>query len=226
MKTVGFYGHSSCAYRGEHSHIDILANNFGLDVINIGVRQGSEERILYELKKTKNLDLAIIFHSEPQYLFLPDCDRDIGLNHLGEHRAEYLFQNWNSKFYLEHHGRFLEKFKNPNTFMTAISAYKEYFYTPDLQMNRFLGSLSQIDQYCTVKSIPVIHVVIEKSIPEWFKFSSGIVDNEVMKIANSFSISRQEWFVNAINKEGNMLIAKRLTGLVEDLIPPSLTAVV
>ena len=106
IKHIGFYGHSNCAYRSPDSFIDMIATHYSADIVNLGVRQGSEDRILFELKKTKKLDLAIIFHSEPQYIFLPGCDRDIGLNQVDEQRAEYLFKDWDSNFNKTHHKKF------------------------------------------------------------------------------------------------------------------------
>lgn len=216
---IGFYGHSSCAYRSEDSLIDLVAQNLSGVIVNTGVRQGSEERILFELKKTKELDLAIIFHSEPQYLFLPGCDRDIGLNSLTELRIGYLFENWDKNFFQTHHKKFVDKFKDPETFYNLITEYRKFLYHPDLQNNRFYGSLIQIDQYLTSKNIPAIHIV-NKSIPNWFKFSSGIVDTSVNDLIRSNSTSQSNWFVNSITKEGNQLVAKRLTELAEELIPP------
>ena len=220
MKTVGFYGHSNCAYRGGNSHVDLFAKHFGLDVVNLGVKQGSEERILYELKKTKELDLAVIFHCEPQYLFLPGCDRDIGLNHLKEHRANYLFENWDNDHSLEHNKRFIEKFKTPENFIMAIQAYKDYFYSIDLQINRFSGALVQIDGYLTAKNIPSIHV-IGKSFPNWFKFTSGAVDKDIQLIIKNNSVTHGTFNVNCISDTGNQLIFERLTELVETLQSPS-----
>lgn len=218
---IGFYGHSSCAYRGVDSLVDIVAANLNANVINIGVRQGSEERILFELKKSKDLNLAIIFHSEPQYLFLPGSDRDIGMNAIDNSKAEYLFTDFSKT----NHPKFIDIFKNEQTFLEIFLNFKNYLYHPDLQMNRFLGALSQIDQYLYTRQIPSIHVVIKKTIPNWFTFKSGIVDTVTIDIANACAVKKGEWFVNAITKEGNLLIAQRLTGLAEELFPPSLGAV-
>jgi hypothetical protein len=91
MMNLGFYGHSNCAYRSDDSLIDIVANTLHANVANIGVRQGSEERILFELKKTKNLDLAIIFHSQPHFIFIPNADRDMSIRQISNNKSQYLF---------------------------------------------------------------------------------------------------------------------------------------
>ena len=88
---IGFYGHSDCAYLSNDSFLNIVANALDATIVNIGVRQGSEERILYELKKTRSLDVAIIFHSSPSYLFLPGCDRDFDLKSIESH-ASHIWQ--------------------------------------------------------------------------------------------------------------------------------------
>lgn len=214
---MGFYGNSDCAYRGENSYIDLFAARQNLEIVNTGVKQGSEERILYELKKT-HPDLAIIFHSEPQYLFLPGCDRDIGLNHLREHRAEYLFENWNSEHYVTHSKQFLEKFERPENFMNAIATYKNYFYTPDLQVNRYYGALIQIDGYCISKGLSVIHIW-NRAIPSWFKFSSGIINTDILELFKHHKTPPGTFNVNGITDDGNRLVCKRLTELVESLTP-------
>ena len=64
---------------------------------------------------------------------------------------------------------------------TMLQNNRKFFWNADLQMNRHLGALIQIDQYCTVKQIPVIHFVhVQKMLPSWFKFTSGIVDTEIL----------------------------------------------
>jgi len=225
MNNIGFYGHSNCAYRSPGSFIDLVSAHYGSTIRNIGVRQGSEERILFELKKTKILDLAIIFHSEPQYIFLPECDRDIGINNITEYRAEYLFKEWNSNFSKEHHSKFLNKFKNQENFLVATQHLREYFYHPDLQLNRFFGSLIQIDQYLLQKKIPCIHVINHKTLPTWFSFKSGTIDYLIMDIVKSNPLKKGEWFANCITENGNNLIFERLKELVEEVIPPSPGAV-
>jgi hypothetical protein len=58
------------------SYITKIKNLYNANIVNFGVAQGSEERILFELKKTKKLDLAIIFHSAPDFMFVPSQPRD------------------------------------------------------------------------------------------------------------------------------------------------------
>jgi hypothetical protein len=210
---VGFYGHSNCAYRSDDSLIDILASNLHANIVNIGVRQGSEERILFELKKTKQLDLAIIFHSQPHLIFVPNADRDLSIKQITESKSNYIFKEHLDDYHKQHHKKFVEVFKTPEELQSAIESLRSYFYHPDLQLNRFYGSLIQIDQYLLSKNIPAIHVVIPNSIPSWFTFKSGIVDTSIMKMVNDYKVPHEEWFVNMINKEGNKVVAEILTAL-------------
>ena len=214
MKNFGYYGHSNCAYRSPDSLVDIVANNFSAEIINIGVRQGSEERILYELKKTKNLDLAIIFHCPPSFLFLPNSDRDIGIISTSQSKAEYMFNKWN-QFAKLHHKKFIEKFGSADEFWAAVQTYKNYFYDPDLQLNRYYGALIQIDSYLTARQIPCIHIV--DTVPNWFKFTSGIVDYSINDIIKQNQVRHGDFFVNCVTKEGNRLIANKLIELVNKL---------
>ena len=211
---VGFYGHSTCAYRSVDSLIDIVANELNAEIINTGVRQGSEERILFELKKTKNLDLAIVFHSEAQFIFIPGADRDISIKQFS--KSGYIFKDHFNYYHQLHHKKFVELFKNAEEFESAVMYLKNYFYHPDLQLNRFNGSLIQIDQYLLSKNVQAIHVVIPNSIPNWFTFKSGVVDSEIMNTIKQYVLKPNEWFVNNISKDGNNFVADRLIKLIKE----------
>ena len=127
---IGFYGHSNCAYLSKDSFLNLFAEHLNAEIVNTGARQGSEERILYELKKTRSLDLAIIFHSSPSYLFLPGCDRDFDLKSIEAH-ASYIWQteeiqqiktSW--EWHTEQHEKFVKKFKDLDNFINVITNYK------------------------------------------------------------------------------------------------------
>lgn len=213
---IGFYGHSNCAYRSNDSFLDIVANQLGGQVVNTGVKQGSEERILFELKKTKKLDLAIIFHCLPKFVFLPNCDRDISVHDIEKKRADDLFRNdhLDVEFNLENNPKFKTLFKDNTTFFNAVNTYKDFFYDPDLMLNRYYGSLLQIDQYLKFKNIPAIHIVSKgHPLPTWFLFSNGFVDYSVMDIVKR-NESKNPFFVNCISKEGNKQVAEELLNII------------
>jgi hypothetical protein len=254
MKNVGFYGHSSCAYRAEDSFLDILSNRLNFKIKNIGVRQGSEERVLFELKKTKGLDLAIIFHCPHDQIFLPGCDRDFAVGNNFEKKVRFIWRqnkisenktpNWadydsekqeilnkmmdkwserpleeltkSQEFHLAHHKLFMTKFETPEIFIEAIKTYRKYFEEPDLIMNRFYGALIQIDQYLAFKNIKAVHIVGNNiTLPPWFKFQSGIVEDAIPNMLDTYAVE-DNFFVNNINKEGNLLVADQLEKTIKE----------
>jgi len=75
---IGFYGHSMAQWsrQQDFSYITKIRDHFNANIVNHGVGMGSEERILFDLKKTKKLDLAIILHSSPDFFFVPSENRD------------------------------------------------------------------------------------------------------------------------------------------------------
>ena len=211
---IGFYGHSICAYRGKDSFIDIVEERTKSNIINIGVRQGSEERILFELKKTKKIDLAIIFHSPHNFVFLPGCERDFAVNSNFANKAQYIWdaaevEEWTH--HKNHHENFFKYFGSKEEFIKVMNVYRERFYNSDLTMNRYYGSLLQIDQYLLSKKIKTIHVISKRlPIPVWFQFKSGIVDYSITEIIEKNGIPPNTFFVNCITKKGNELVADRL----------------
>lgn len=76
---IGVFGHSLCMYNDNDTDhfIHFIRNHFDANIVQTGVVQCSEERILYDIKKQKKLDLAIVFHSKPFYKFIPSWSRDV-----------------------------------------------------------------------------------------------------------------------------------------------------
>jgi hypothetical protein len=213
---IGFYGHSNCAYRSPKSFLDLVSSHYNAKIINTGVKQGSEERVLFELKKSKNLDLAIIFHCLPQFLFLPNCDRDISVHDIERNRADQLFadDHLDQQFNQENSPKFKNLFKDNETFFNAVNTFKNYFYHQDLIMNRYHGSLIQIDQYLNNKSIPAIHIVDQSyPLPTWFKFTNGVINYSVMDIVKLHK-STSPFFVNCISEYGNTLVAGEIINTI------------
>ena len=213
---IGFYGHSNCAYRGTDSFLDIVANKLNGTVVNQGVKQGSEERILYELKKTHNLDLAIVFHCLPRFLFLPGCDRDIDTNSFKASRAEDIFRNdhLDTEFTATNQPLFKKVFSTNENFFNAVNTYRQYFYDPVLTLNRYYGALLQIDQYLAFKNIRAIHVLPRKNnVPNWFTFTSGCVDYSIMDVFETHP-AKNPFFVNLTTQEGNKLVAAQILNIV------------
>jgi hypothetical protein len=75
---IGIYGHSFMSWerKQEFSFISLLRDHFDATILSYGVPQSSEERILFDIKKSKKIDLAIIAHARPDYHFVPSLRRD------------------------------------------------------------------------------------------------------------------------------------------------------
>lgn len=224
---IGFYGHSAVSWagfpsNGVNSFIDKIIEKYDATLVNCGVPQGSEERILFELKKTKNLDFAIIFHSSPSYIFLPRCARDVAINDSGIRKAARLWDQNPTQQAVEavkkdyfSYGKIKEVFGDIETFVSTMSLYDEYLYHPDLQMNRFIGTLVQIDQYLAAKSIPAIHVYMKNKLPNWFSFTTGIIADDVQKLTE---IHYDSSLPNNVSAHGQVMIAYQLSKHMDTLI--------
>lgn len=214
---IGFYGHSTASWSGHvddvYSFVNTVLDYCDGTLVNLGVPQGSEERILFDLKKTKKLDLAIIFHSYPRYLFMPGCKRDIDIKKIKESRFDKLWESELENQFFDY-GNIREKFNNnKQVFADTITNYKRYMHHKDLAENRFNGALVQIDQYLVFKKIPAIHVCCRGTIPSWFKFASG----PDSKIATDIMHGSQEYstYPNNLSKVGQQLMAKILIRLID-----------
>jgi hypothetical protein len=75
---IGFYGHSIAArsFPCDFNYIELFEKQEDVNVVHVGCSQCSEERILFDLKKTDNLDLAVIWHASPLSMFVPSLERD------------------------------------------------------------------------------------------------------------------------------------------------------
>lgn len=225
---IGFYGHSTSCWAefpiyNQNSFIDKVIENYNATLVNKGVPQGSEERILFDLKKTKNLDIAIVFHSIPKFVYLPTCSRDVAITDIDRFKAFYLWRESNSnstelaKAKQEYfsYGGIKESFEDIETFLQTFSLYKEYLYHPDLQLNRYHGAMLQIDQYLLAKRIPVLHVALEKRVPSWFTFSSGKNCPHIQELADKhYEIG----LPNNVSAEGQQVVANMLIKEIDELV--------
>lgn len=230
---IGFYGHSITEWdsKEEFSFIKKIKDHYSANIVHLGTTCCSEERTLFELKKTKKLDLAIIFHSKPQSLFVPGWTRDVRtidqftiLKKINNDWVETLKNKNNTendidaiRLWYEDDLNGEDRLIDKNELIDALLLMKKYLFHPDLQMNRYYGALIQIDEYLLGKKIPVVHCLGENSwYPDWFVFQSGITDDGFLQ-----SIRRDKnYFVgydkayNGINSEGNNLIYKKLVELI------------
>ena len=134
---IGFYGHSAASWYGNpKSFIDQVKERLNCNIVNVGVAQGSEERVLFDLKKTKKLDIAIIFHQHgPRYMFLPKCNRDITVDTIPENKSKILWSESDADIQIDQqmfenefftYGKIKEVFEKKG-YKTTMKTIKIYF---------------------------------------------------------------------------------------------------
>ena len=85
---IGIFGDSSAVWRpsqdwGYQSYCEQVNQHFVEDTINwYGANTGSLSRTIANLQKHKHLDLYIIFHSAPDYIYSPGWRRDFPLDEI------------------------------------------------------------------------------------------------------------------------------------------------
>lgn len=216
MLKVGFFGHSIASWSGSpaQSFIDILSANY--KTVKRGVPQGSEERILVELKKL-SLDVAVIFHSVPRYLYMPHCQRDISTKQIKVDKANLLWsemsdstptpEQFRDEFFS--YGRINEVFSSPEEFAQCMIGYKRFLYDEENAINRFAGAMMQIDSFLLAKNIFAIHAVAWQ--PNWVTLKSGVVCDELMKIAkDEYDLSQP----NNLSLVGNKQMAVAIDRII------------
>ena len=177
---LGFYGHSTCAYRGKTSFIDIVAKHLNAQIVNTGIRMGSEERALLDLKKTKP-DIAVIFHSQSRLIYAPNREYDFDASSdygLSEDEIDIRY------------------------------SYQTYFRDKELERSRLYGAAMQIEQYCNDNNVLILNCIDPKHpFPNWLKLSNT---NPVpMTVARFHQCDFKDHY-NGVTVKGNQLIADDL----------------
>jgi hypothetical protein len=230
---IGYFGHSTVGddtNGKEGSFIIDVAKFFNAQIVNVGTGQGSEERILFDLKKCRHIDVAVIFHSRPQSLFIPNCKMDFNISEDPDRKAEILWsqelilqmtpptenedQMYAEKYKesLQYRKNFSSVFKTPQDFATCLKNFKKYLYHQDLQQNRFEGALTLIDQYCAARVPIVVHSIDKKRLPAWWTgFKSGVLGEELNVIENQY---RQTSQPNCLNPEGHKRMGAEVIRLI------------
>ncbi len=222
---IEFYGSSiigSNTFQLEKpkSFYDLILDHFNASSLNYMIAQCSEERILYNLKKTSEIDVAIIFHSTPQFIYFPNFTRDF--IYMNDDRVD----EWEKhQHFLDYVDAFKQNKKDIVTNLyvpiepvdnSIMKDFMKFHFNKDVNRSRFHGALSLINDYVYSKKIPTIHVINEY-IPGWFTFKSGIIDEDICKIEKEYSVSFNK-SVNGISEEGNNLIFNKLIGLIQSVL--------
>jgi len=243
---IEFLGHSIANRNRRGSYdlfTDIIRKKYNATSKHDGFGLCSEERILYLLKKTKGIDLVVIFHADPAFWFGPGFECDFST--MSDREVEdYYSKHWTRFYEQVRQDKLIDKDTDPfisfggESAITAFKDYNKYFYTREVNQNRHNGALMQIDQFITAKNIPVIHCITSPTdIPTWFKFTSGIIDREIGnmqanhlrdKTGRFLKDSNNDYIINpykcsynisdnAITEEGNIIIADILSKYIDQL---------
>lgn len=210
---LGIYGASITAWKPEDdfSFTSRLRDYYNAKLVHVGQAMASEERILDNIKKTKKLDLALIFHSRPKYIYVPSWHRDISTIRKDELEKKIelditkkiLNRPTFNEDHLEEDLMIEQKFENRDEWIQALILYHKYMHNPDVHRNRYYGALIQIDQYLNYKKIPAVHVVGENTeLPNWFKFTSGVIVETASHIIKGHTVDRT-LSANGVDSEGN-----------------------
>lgn len=237
---IGFFGHSIAQTvfdPDSNDYIRRLIKKYDAELCGMGTALCSEERILFQLKKTKDIDIAVIYHANPKFVFIPSLHRDVSINTKVEDKFDYeLEKNQN----LLHDGIYENAVISLNPFISqetitfnkelmneltkAVWYNKRYMSHPDLLRNRYFGALMHIDSFVKNKNIKVVHAIntehSKESLPSWFSFSSGIVDTELQSFQHGnkgYQVSYSE-SCNGINEAGNKLMIDILSNHFDRLL--------
>ena len=224
---INFYGNSLCGRNRDEKFdtwVDRIITELNCDRPEyIGIAQCSEERILFNLKKSEPFDLAIIMHGEPGFIFCPTFQRDLHKQSNKVLQFNKTYDYYPGSLKDEKQTRESELIQlTPEETKQTVETYQKYFYTPETNRNRFYGALIQIDQYLKFKNIPTIHCPQHRhDIPKWFTFTSGPVlyDIATMQHDNSPYYCGYNKSSNAVNEEGNEIIFNKILEQINLLIP-------
>ena len=154
---IGIFGHSDAVYR-KSDHIktpaSILAAAFPDDQIDwFGVSYCSSERLLLLLQKHKNYDLYLIFHSDHTKVYCPAWNKDALAFEL---RKCITNADFKEKFIKK-----LERTGNDSSLMNELN-FDKALLDNKILMNRWVGALLQIRNFCTDKK--TIHIYSDQII--------------------------------------------------------------
>ena len=155
---IAIYGHSMATWQRQQpfSYITKIRDHFHANIIHTGVAMCSQERILFNLKKTKNLDLAIIFHSSPDYIFVPveqrdfcTVDRDVLIAKVPSGRAKDWFKLHGLESVPDDMCEFWEKIPN----MACFEILKDFGIVPHFDESNKIENLSNKNREAFLKWI-------------------------------------------------------------------------
>lgn len=220
---IGIYGPSIALWRPSEkfSWISLIKDHYGANIVHTGTPLCSEERILFDIKKTKKLDLAIIVHTKPRFIFIPSWNRDLRSINKEDVLKKFQHNVLNVEGILEdpkfYQDNVAEHYDDHEEFLESLYLYYKYFVHPDLMRDRFNGALIQIDQYLTARNIPAIHFTgVNTELPSWFNFTSGEVFTSLVELAQGHEVKRSE-SANGMDAYFNSLLFEKIKPLIDPI---------
>lgn len=223
---INFFGNSLCAPNNTNKFptwLDRVVEKYSADRDYLGIACCSEERILFNLKKAGDFDLAIIMHGNPNFIFCPTLEKDFHKDpgwagiHLEDRELKYSPNGYNDMLTAVNEKITLPSSETKN----LVEIYQKYFFTPETNRNRFYGALIQIEQYLNFKKIPAIHCPQHQhDIPKWFTFNSGPALYDIASMqhdSSPYSCSYNK-SANAVTEEGNQIIFEKIDLEIQKLI--------
>jgi hypothetical protein len=183
MLKIGFYGHSICSNNSPGTYLNSVSTHFNAKLVNQGTGRGSEERILFELKKSQP-DIAVIFHSHPKFLFVPNFPVDVNILDFTSDTLEMIknkytgFDELSTTLWTDEE----RVKKDVDSLPRCVELYRKHLYHTDLIGTRYQGALMLIDNFCLDRVPVTIHAPILNLLPPWFKFRSGRVIEEISNL--------------------------------------------
>ena len=178
---IGIFGDSSAVWRpnqewGWLSYCEQVNNYFSTDTINwYGANTGSLQRTIANIQKHKHLDLYIIFHSKPDYIYSPGWRRDFPIEEI-----KLAVKNTQALKAFEEQLRIHSPFTHLNL-KNELKAWLNVWNNDKLVQLNFIANLLLLNKLLSGKN--VIHVPrsnVEKSI-----ITTGTINERLQQLLKS-----------------------------------------
>ena len=203
---IGIFGDSSAVWRpnqewGWLSYCEQVNNYFSTDTINwYGANTGSLQRTIANIHKHKHLDLYIIFHSAPDYIYSPGWRRDFPIEEI-----KLAVKNTQALEAFEEQLRIHSPFTHLNL-KNELKAWLNTWHNEKLVQLNFVANLLLLNKLIQGKT--VIHLPrsnVEKQLLTVGTFNDSL--QEVLKNAGTHP--------TYIPKEQHDLVAQEMISMIE-----------
>lgn len=201
---IGIFGDSSASWResnnwGYPSYCEIVRDHFSSDTISWhGANTGSLQRTIKNLTRHKNLDLYIIFHSAPDYIYCPGWKRDFSLDEIKQAASDRSRLDWFEKT-LKTHGSHCDDLK------IKLKSWVEIWNDEKIMQLNFIAGLQLFNKILQNKT--VLHIPrskVEKEIIRVGTFNDTL--RTYVKVAGTHP--------TYLEKEQHVKVAKELISII------------